>query len=337
METETWDSRPGTLTADAVRFVPVVYRTYLPLVMKRWPPIPDAPVLNAIDNPDNDGNYTVSWQAAYLADTYTLQEATNPGFAGAVTRYSGTGTSWSAVDQPVGTYYYRVRASNSWGDSDWSNVRQTTVLPPAGWQTITSQDFEGTFPGAWLVGDGNGTSYGEYYWGKRICRPYAGSYSGWGVGGGADGAALSCGSDYPHDADGWMVYGPFSLGDAIEGELRFKLWLNTELYNDHVNYLASIDGDHFYGYRISGYTGGWDDVVLDLTDVPTLTNLMGEPQVWVALIFSSDGSVSYPEGGYVDDVVLRECQREPCPGGSRTILIPSGRLREVPTTMTRDW
>jgi len=129
LESETL-SATGTLAADAVRFVPVVYRTYLPLVMRRWPPIPDTPVLNAIYNPDNDGNYMVSWQPAYLADTYILQEATNANFTGAVTRYNGVGTSWSAVNQPVGTYYYRVKARNSWGDSGWSNVRQTTVWPP---------------------------------------------------------------------------------------------------------------------------------------------------------------------------------------------------------------
>jgi len=54
----------------------------------------------------------------------------------------------------------RVKATNSWGDSGWSNVQQTTVLPPAGWQTIASQNFEGAFPGVWAVWDDNETSYG---------------------------------------------------------------------------------------------------------------------------------------------------------------------------------
>jgi len=328
---------PASIAADAVRFAPVVYRTYLPLVMKRWPPIPDTPVLNPIYNPYNDGDYAASWNPAYLADTYTLQEATNANFIGAVTRYSGTSTSWSATDKAVGTYYYRVRATNSWGNSGWSNIEQTTVLPPAGWQTIASQNFEGAFPGSWIVWDDNGTSDGEYHWGKRTCRPYAGSYSGWGVGGGSDGVALACGSYYPHDADGWMYYGPFNLEDAITGELGFKLWLYTELYDDYVFYGASIDGIHFEGYRVSGNTQGWDDVVLDLADVPTLGNLLGQSQVWVALVFSSNSSVNYAEGGYVDDVVLRECLREPCPGGSNVSLAPGGeQVREIPATMIRN-
>jgi len=118
------------MVADAVRFVPIVYRLYLPLVTRRWPPIPYTPVLNAIYNPDNDGNYTVSWNPADLADIYTLQEATNANFNDAVTRYTGDSTAWAATNKPTGTYYYRVRARNSWGDSAWSNVQHTTVSPP---------------------------------------------------------------------------------------------------------------------------------------------------------------------------------------------------------------
>ena len=322
------------MAADAVRFAPVRYRIYLPLVTRRWPPIPDTPVLNPISNPGNAPNYTVSWQAAYLASTYTLQEATNANFSGAVTRYSGAGTLWTATNKPVGTYYYRVRARNSWGDSGWSNVQSTTVLPPAGWQIITSQDFEGAFPGGWIVGDNNGPDYGEYYWGKRTCRPYAGSYSGWGVGGGAQGAALSCGSNYPHHADSWMVYGPFSLAGVARAELQFKLWLYTELENDYVFYSASVDGEHFHGYAISGNTQGWTDKSLDLANVPALGNLLGRPQVWVVVGFYSNGSVSYAEGGYVDDVVLRQCYRE-CPSGSSAAVSGSEQIREVPIAVTR--
>ena len=326
-----------SIAADAVRFAPVVYRTYLPLVLKRWPPLPYTPVLNAIANPDSDGDYRVSWQRADLADTYLLQEATNLSFMGAVPRYSGSGTMWTATDKAIDTYYYRVKARNSWGDSGWSNVRQTTVLPPAGWQTITSQNFEGAFPGAWSVFDNNGATGGEYYWNNRACRPYAGNYSGWGVGGGADGAALTCGSDYPHDADSWLYYGPFDLEDAIAGELVFKLWSYTESYNDCVSYVASVDGIHFEGYGISGNTQGWDDAVLDLTSVPTLGNLLGQSQVWVALVFSSNDSVNYAEGGYVDDVVLRECLREPCPSGSDGEPVSGDdQVRKIPATITRN-
>ncbi len=333
LESDTLDSRTGVMAADAVRFVPVRYRTYLPLVLKCYPAIlPATPVLNAIDNADHDGNYTVSWQSVSGAATYTLQEATNPYFSGAVTVYSSSGTSWAATNKPVGTYYYRVRATNCAGDSGWSNVRSATVLPP-GWITLVGQNFESTFPGDWIVWDDNGSSYGEYYWGKRSCRPYAGSYSGWGVGGGVQGAALSCGSNYPHNASSWMVYGPFSLEDAARAKLQFELWLNTELENDYVFRGASVDGVNFYGYATSGNTQGWVDKGLDLANVPTLGNLLGRSQVWVALGFASNGSIAYAEGGYVDNVVLRLCYRE-CPSGNRTSAPGSGQVREVPMGVT---
>ncbi|MCX7682095.1 MAG: DNRLRE domain-containing protein [Anaerolineae bacterium] len=118
------------MAADAVRFAPVRYRVYLPLVMKRWPPIPDTPVLNPINNPNGSSSYTVSWQPAYLASTYTLQEALNADFStGVVTYYPGSTTSWLVTGKAPRTYYYRVKATNSWGDSGWSNTQQTTVWP----------------------------------------------------------------------------------------------------------------------------------------------------------------------------------------------------------------
>ncbi|MCP4541012.1 MAG: DNRLRE domain-containing protein [Chloroflexi bacterium] len=103
---------------------------YLPIIMKRYPPVPYTPVLNAISNSGNDGDYTVDWEPADLADTYTLEEDDNSSFSSPTTQHTGSGTSWSASDHAVGTYYYRVKATNSWGDSSWSNVQSTQVSPP---------------------------------------------------------------------------------------------------------------------------------------------------------------------------------------------------------------
>ena len=335
LESQPLDPITDTMmAADAVLFAPVRYRTYLPLVLRCYPPIlPATPVLNSISNPTHSPNYTVSWQPASGAETYTLEEATNPNFTGAVTAYTGAGTAWAATNKSVGTYYYRVRATNCAGNSGWSDVRSTTVSPP-GWVTIASQDFEGTFPGDWLVWDDNGSNDGEYYWGRRTCRPYAGSHSGWGVGGGAHGSALSCGSTYPHNADGWMMYGPFSLVDAARAELQFKLWLYTEPESDYVFRGASVDGVNFYGFATSGNTQGWTDKSLDLADVPTLGNLLGRSQVWVALVFASNGSTAYAEGGYVDDIVLRQCYRE-CSRAGGASVSGEGWSEEVVEMMRR--
>jgi hypothetical protein len=211
----------------------------------------------------------------------------------------------------------------------------TPTSQPAGWVTIVSEDFEGSFPSSWWLLDNNGTSSGEYYWGKRTCRPYAGSHSGWGVGGGANGAALNCGSNYPDNADSWMVYGPFSLAGATAGDLSFKLWLNSESNNDEVCRFASINGSHFYGTCTSGNTSGWMDKVLDLTNVYTLGNLMGQPNVWVALRFDSDSATNYPEGGYVDNLVLRKCTSATCTGTSGAESdSDQGNVMEIPVATT---
>lgn len=218
--------------------------------------------------------------------------------------------TWLPYTDPYNTYiyaYYTYYYIHIGDDYAWN------CYTPPGWVTIIYENFEGTFPGSWSVFD-NYSGYGEYYWAKRSCRPYQGSYSGWAVGGGANGSYLSCGSNYPNNAESWMVYGPFSLSGASDADLTFKLWLNAETNYDFICRLASINGTNFYGTCTTGNTGGWVARELDLTNVPTLGNLLGRSQVWIALVFDTDSSVTYSEGAYVDNVLLRKCIGT-CTGG----------------------
>jgi subtilisin family serine protease len=131
----------------AVAAVPVGIqdkKVYLPLVRKEFPAVPAAPVLNAIANADGDGNYTVSWNASANATSYLLQEDDNAAFSSPDTRYSGAGTSWDAAGKAVGTYYYRVQASNTLGTSGWSNTQSAVVQPPS----------SGPTPGFWQQSGG---------------------------------------------------------------------------------------------------------------------------------------------------------------------------------------
>lgn len=211
-----------------------------------------------------------------------------------------------------------------------------TLTPSSDWEILVNTDFEGDFPGPWVVGDNDGTTNGEYYWGKRDCRPYLGSYSGWAVGAGADGALLPCGSNYPDNANPWMIYGPFSLEGSTAADLQFKLWLYSESNYDYVCRAASIDGTNFSGSCTSGNSGGWIDRILDLADVYNLGNLLGQPKVWVALWFESDSSMNYAEGGYVDNVVLRRCPPgATCPANSPVILPANSSIIESPAKMSR--
>lgn len=189
--------------------------------------------------------------------------------------------------------------------------------PPGDWVNIMTEDFETNFPYQWTVFDDNGPEFGEYFWGKRNCQKYEGSYSGWGIGGGSEGVGLSCGSTFPNNVDSWMIYGPFSLKDAEDGELRFMMNINfasdssnnniTETAPDFVFYGASIDGASFYGSSWWGNSNGWQEFVLDLKDVYTLGNLMGEEEVWIAFNMKTDAddTNNKPDGAFVDNIVLR--------------------------------
>jgi hypothetical protein len=191
----------------------------------------------------------------------------------------------------------------------------TPTLTPTpgtgGLVTIMTENFEGGFPAGWQLLAGTDAD-GEYTWGKRSCRVFSGSYSGWGVGGGTDGAALPCGSDYPDAVDSFMSFGPFSLANATAANMSGKLWLNSETGWDKLCAYASIDGDNYYGNCFSGNSSGWADWSLDLHNVYVLGDLTGEPQVWVAMRFYSDWSTTMAEGAYVDDIALVKCLDGSC-------------------------
>ena len=215
----------------------------------------------------------------------------------------------SIAEAPPGGEKGSSNALLDFVNSVFSSLSQSISPPSAltdGWVTIFSDDFEGAFPGDWDVFDNDGSVYGTYYWDKSNCRASEGSYSAWAVGGGVNGDGLSCGSNYPNYAKSWMIYGPFSLEDATAAEVNFKLWLYSESGYDNFLIVASINGTNFSGFSTSGNSNGWSEYTFDLTDVPSLGNLTGESQVWIAFIFVSDESDNYAEGAYVDTVVLRK-------------------------------
>jgi len=121
---------------------------FLPLIVKRYPPIPDAPTLQAIENDDGDGDYTVEWSQQEHADQYELQQSIDS--EGWSPVYTGPDTSRDFLDMSVATYSYRVRAKNAWGQSGWSNVESVVVLPPEQRPTPAP----GPRPGLW-EGQGN--------------------------------------------------------------------------------------------------------------------------------------------------------------------------------------
>ena len=115
---------------------------YLPLIMRRYPPIPYAPTLTLPSN-DTYGNYQLSWSYTpttdpYKPTSYTFQEATNASFTTPTElTFPATTLSQSYSNKAVGTYYYRVRGNNAYGAGSWSNVQTVEVKPKGFYDTFS--------------------------------------------------------------------------------------------------------------------------------------------------------------------------------------------------------
>lgn len=94
-----------------------------------YPP-PSAPALQTSDsNPTSDSTYTLSWTSTGVG--YEIEEATNSSFTGA-SGFStvGTSNSYSHSVTSNTTYYYRVRALDSYGQySPWSSTVSVIIAP----------------------------------------------------------------------------------------------------------------------------------------------------------------------------------------------------------------
>jgi hypothetical protein len=111
---------------------------------------PPPPVLAPIQNPGGSGNYTVDWSDSAGATYYTLQEDDHAGFSSPTDCYSGPDSEYQFPSHAAGTWYYRVQASSTDGDSDWSNVESTSVKPaPPTLYSIDNEDGDGDYTVAW--------------------------------------------------------------------------------------------------------------------------------------------------------------------------------------------
>jgi subtilisin family serine protease len=179
---------------------------------------------------------------------------------------------------------------------------------------IFAEDFEGAFPGsAWQL-------YGNPTWGLVTNSAHGGTCSAW-----CAGSALSPSSGYVDNMAAWMIYGPFSLADAMSARVRFCYRNYSEPGADNFKWLASTTGIYYYGQAVSGDQNSWSTNSFDLSSVNVLGNLCGQSQVWIAFLFKSNGANSGPTytGAFVDDIVLE-----------RTVLNPLPQIRIEPLTLT---
>jgi hypothetical protein len=104
---------------------------YLPIVLESWPPIPAAPHLEPIVNPNGESSYLVLWSSSFLASYYVLEEASDSTFNDARQVFVGLDLLFAEEGQAPGDYFYRVKAVHAtrtgFYSSAWSNVVGTYV------------------------------------------------------------------------------------------------------------------------------------------------------------------------------------------------------------------
>lgn len=123
---------------------------FLPIVMRRWPPVPYAPTVAPVASPLWDSPVVLEWQgtvpdASYPLDSYVVEESQSPDFASVITYPASlTAVPYTLPTKPRGTmgeYYYRVRGHNVWGLGDYSAPLGVLLLsqsdgftrPETGW------------------------------------------------------------------------------------------------------------------------------------------------------------------------------------------------------------
>ena len=160
---------------------------------------------------------------------------------------------------------------------------------------IFTETFESGLPGSWTIA-------GDPTWGGTGADYHNGSKSAWCAASSVDPV-----NGYGDNMLAWLVYGPFSLADATSASVSFWYRNSSQPDHDYFGWYASTNGSGFSGYHLSGDQNTWRSEIFDLANVPTLGNLCGESQVWIAFIFQSDGSVSGPTytGAFVDDVTIQ--------------------------------
>jgi formylglycine-generating enzyme required for sulfatase activity len=113
---------------------------------------PSTPIITLASN-DNDGNYEVTWTDVSDASSYSLEEDDNPSFGTPTEIFTGASNSKSISGKLDGTFYYRVKATNIYGDSPWSDTKSIKIeilnLPSTPSISLESTDTDGNYEVSW--------------------------------------------------------------------------------------------------------------------------------------------------------------------------------------------
>ncbi|MBN2006634.1 MAG: DUF11 domain-containing protein [Anaerolineae bacterium] len=144
----------GNYDPDKIDAITVVIKNgtryiYLPVITKRYPPIPYPPTLS-VSNNDTYGTYQLNWaysHSQFTPTSYRLQESTDSKFntLTANDTFAANVSSKSYVSKPAGTYYYRIRGINSAGEGEWSSVITVVCNPAVPFSPVLVVDSDNTY------------------------------------------------------------------------------------------------------------------------------------------------------------------------------------------------
>ena len=122
-----WFRRPEIIIPAIVMILAAIIGGIFVLISS--PQLPTTPMFKEIGgDTDADGDYEISWESSERAISYILQEDSNPSFTNPRTVYTGSKTKANIYGKSKGDYYYRARACNKAGESEWSPIRKITVM-----------------------------------------------------------------------------------------------------------------------------------------------------------------------------------------------------------------
>ena len=90
--------------------------------------LPSKPSLILADT-SATGNHIIYWTLSRNANSYILEEDIDPSFSNSTLVYSGVDTTLRITGKSFGNvFYYRVKANNDLGSSEWSETQSITVV-----------------------------------------------------------------------------------------------------------------------------------------------------------------------------------------------------------------
>lgn len=180
------------------------------------------------------------------------------------------------------------------------------------WLVLFADDFENNDFWQWATGSiiHNTSEFIHVFWGRRDCLAFSGTHSAWILAGGEDGALFPCGGYLDKNYETRMTLRhSFSMRYLGAAQIRLKAYTEMGPHDGLCLEARFNQGQITSAQCINGNTGGWQDLILDLENLPGVGNVLGQDlKMELAVYFQADlASSRTPPAVFVDDVEFRVC------------------------------